>query len=196
MKKATAPLHIMPVYQDNNHPLGLVELWPMDLTHDTPEIYQWVTQPYARYWGMTDKSYKQVLAEYTTICHNEHAAALIGKINSKTTFLCEYYDPAHDPIGSHYDPEPGDVGMHILLGPPEQRIPGFSWQVFSIIMDFLFENPYHDRVVVEPDIHNEKIHRLNKRAGFTYVKEIQLPHKTAALAFCTRSQYFQAKKNN
>ncbi|SKA28969.1 Protein N-acetyltransferase, RimJ/RimL family [Chitinophaga eiseniae] len=189
-------LNIIPAYAVPDHPLGMVELWPMDLRQDTPEIYRWVTQPYARYWGMTTKTYEEVLTEYTAIHHNTHAAALIGKINGKTAFLCECYDPAHDLIGRFYDPAPGDVGMHILIGPVEKPVHGFTWQVFSFVMDFLFENPSHNRVVVEPDAGNEKIHRLNKKAGFTYVKEVQLPHKTAALAFCTRQQYSQSKKNN
>ncbi|MGO4291020.1 GNAT family N-acetyltransferase [Chitinophaga sp. RAB17] len=196
MKTPIIPLQLMPAYQVSVPLLGTVELWPMDLQHDTPEIYRWVTQPYAHYWGMSTKSYEAVLAEYTAIDNNDHACALMGKINGKTAFLCECYDPVYDLIGSFYEPQPGDIGMHILVGPPEIPVHGFTWQIFSIVMDFLFDNPQHKRVVVEPDIRNEKIHHINRRAGFIYEKEVQLPHKTAALAFCTRTQYLNAKKNN
>ncbi|MBS0029264.1 GNAT family N-acetyltransferase [Chitinophaga sp. 22321] len=192
----TISLQQRPVYKVPAHILGVVELWPMDLQHDTPEIYRWVTQPYAHYWGMTDQPYEAVLALYTAMHHSEYATALIGKINGKTAFLCECYEPENDIIGNFYKPEPGDVGMHILIGPPEIPVHGFTWQVFTVVMDFLFDNPRHNRVVVEPDIRNEKIHRINKRAGFIYEKEVQLPHKTAALAFCTREQYLKSKKNN
>ncbi len=196
MKKQTALFHCMPVYQDMHHPLGLVELWPMDLHRDTPVIHKWVTQPYAQYWGMTNSSYEDVFAAYHAIYCSDGAYALIGKINGQPAFLCECYDPEQDLIGNYYDPEPGDVGMHLLIAPAEQRIHGFTWKIFSVVMDFLFENPWHYRVVVEPDVRNEKIHRLNKRAGFVYDREVVLPHKTAALAFCTRQQYLKSKENN
>ncbi|RBJ62798.1 N-acetyltransferase, partial [Pseudomonas sp. MWU12-2534b] len=39
---------------------------------------------------------------------------------------------------------------------------------------------------------NDKIHRLNRHAGFVYQGEIQLPHKRAALAFCSRAQFAAA----
>lgn len=196
MKAPILSLPLTPVYRVRDHMLGIVELWPMDLPCDTPEIYRWVTQPYAHYWGMTNKSYEEVLAEYTAIQQNDHACAWMGKINGKAAFLCECYDPKHDLIGDFYESRPGDIGMHILVGPPETPIHGFTWQVFTIVMDFLFDNPRHKRVVVEPDIRNEKIHRINRKAGFTYEGEVQLSHKTAALAFCTREQYLNTKKNN
>lgn len=187
---------IISVFEKTSPLLGRLALRPMDPQQDTPEIYRWVTQPYARYWGMLEKTYEAVLAEYTLIHHQVHACALIGSINGKMAFLCECYDPAHDIIGNYYTAEPGDVGMHILMGPPQTPIAGFTWEVFTLVMDFLFENPRHQRVVVEPDINNEKIHRLNRRAGFIYQQTVQLPHKVAALAFCTREQYIFSKQNN
>ena len=65
-------------------------------------------------------------------------------------FLVECYDPAHDQIGEHYPVRPGDIGMHIFIGPPTQRIPGFSRDVFALVMRFLFDRLNAARVVVEP----------------------------------------------
>ncbi|SHL44863.1 Protein N-acetyltransferase, RimJ/RimL family [Chitinophaga jiangningensis] len=186
----------MPVYQETSHPFGTIELWPMDLQKDIPVIYKWVTQPYATYWGMTDKSLTAVALEYSNIFNSDHSMALMGKVGGITSFLCEVYDPAYDLIGSHYQVLKGDVGMHLLIGPAEKQIHGFTWAIFSAVMDFLFQNPAHQRVIVEPDTRNEKIHRLNRRAGFVYEKEVQLPHKTAALATCTREHYQLSKKKN
>ena len=62
-------------------------------------------------------------------------------------------------------------------------------------MDYFFSLPYVERVVVEPDVNNEKIHVLNKKAGFVYQGEIQLPNKVAALAICTRENYRLASEN-
>ena len=48
----------------------------------------------------------------------------------------------------------------------------------------------HD--VVEPDVRNEKIHRLNRRAGFQDHGVVELATKRALLALCTRRQYCDA----
>jgi len=186
----------MPVYQETSHPLGAIELWPLDLRADVPVIYDWVTRPYAAYWGMTDKSLAAVMLEYSNLLASNHAMAFMGTVAGTRAFLCEVYDPAFDPIGRHYPVSRGDVGMHLLIAPAEAPIHGFTWAVFRAVMTFLFENPAHKRVIVEPDVRNEKIHRLNRRAGFVYQKEVQLPHKTAALAFCTKRQFQTAKQNN
>ncbi|ORM81024.1 hypothetical protein HA44_09880 [Mixta gaviniae] len=84
--------------------------------------------------------------------------------------------------------------MHILIAPAEKPVAQFSWQVFSTVMDYLFSLPQVRRVVVEPDVRNEKIHRLNKRAGFRYQHTIDMGHKTAWLAFCQREDYQQAQQ--
>lgn len=168
---------------------GVLKLRYLDIETDLPVIYEWVTQEYARYWGMNGKSFEEVKAEYFRIATSGHAEAFVGFFNGDMAFLCECYDPEKDTVGAFYPVEPGDRGMHILVSPPEKRIPNFTWNVFTTVMDFLFSDNTVERVVVEPDVNNEKIHALNRRAGFKYVKEIRLPQKMAALAFCTRSQY-------
>lgn len=174
------------VYSKIIRGLGVMELRHMDIEKDLPVIYEWVTQEYARYWGMNDKPIEWVRKEY------ERIPAYIGVFNGKVSFLCECYDPAGDPVGEHYEVLPGDLGMHVLVGPPIRRIPHFTLHVFATIMDFMFSNDRVNRIVVEPDINNSKIHVLNKRAGFEYhPQSIQLPHKIASLAFCTRAQYLK-----
>ena len=50
-------------------------------------------------------------------------------------------------------------------------------------------SPQTQRVVVEPDVRNTKIHVLNERMGFQPHGRIELPDKTALLSFCTRQQF-------
>ncbi len=51
------------------------------------------------------------------------------------------------------------------------------------------------RIVVEPDVRNEKVHKLNHKAGFIRHKKIQLLEKEAYLEFCTRKQFENALQN-
>jgi siderophore synthetase component len=184
-----------PLYTRSIAGLGQFELRRMNVEEDIPVIYNWVTRDYAKYWGMQQQSLAAVSAAYTDITSSAYANAFIGMLNGQMAFLCECYDPAKDLLGEHYEVLPGDMGMHVLVAPAEKPIHQFTWYVFTTIMDFMFSNNAVKRIVVEPDTHNEKIHALNRRAGFQYEHLITLPHKTAHLACCTRHQYTNAIKH-
>ena len=64
--------------------------------------------------------------------------------------------------------------------------------MFCATLEFFFSDSNVERVVVEPDVRNDKIHVLNKKAGFVYHKEIQLADKKAGLAFCDHLSFKNA----
>ncbi len=173
---------------------GTIHLRHLDIDRDIDTIYDWVTRPYANFWGMSDMSIDETLLEYKRLSALKHYDVYIGIYNDKPIFLMEKYKASEDRIASYYAVKDGDHGMHILVGPSEQRITGFTWNVFTTILEYFFNKPNVDRIVVEPDVRNEKIHVLNKKAGFKYQKEIELPEKRASLAFCTRKDYEDAQE--
>jgi len=169
--------------------VGIISIRPFQLETDIPMLHSWVTQPYAKYWGMLEKSVEEVRAEYQEIENSPHHHSYIGMLNDTPVFLMEQYKASEDIIAKYYDVQENDYGMHVLVAPVEKRVPQFTWHVFSTIIDYFFSLPFIERIVVEPDVNNEKIHVLNKKAGFEYQKEIELSHKKAALAFCTKEMY-------
>lgn len=172
--------------------LGELQIRSFNGKKDADKIHTWVTKPYAKYWGMQEFTTTQVEEEYRKIEESKDHHVCIGMLKDKPIFLMEYYDPNKDTIADHYDVLPGDTGMHILVAPTEKKIPKFTWNVFTTVMDFLFADPAIKRIVVEPDVTNQKIHALNAKAGFRYFKEVQFPHKKAYLAICTRKDYKSA----
>jgi RimJ/RimL family protein N-acetyltransferase len=46
-----------------------------------------------------------------------------------------------------------------------------------------------NKVMAEPDIRNAKMIHLFEKCGFTPIKEIELPDKTALLMSCTRGNF-------
>lgn len=180
------------VYLKHVPHLGIFTLRPFSMELDLPILHDWVNKPYASYWGLENSSIEQVRNMYIDLLKTTDYQIYTGIRNGKAEFLMESYNPLYDVVGKYYDVEEGDWGMHLLVSPPTKPMKGFTWEVFTMVMDFLFANPNTQRVVVEPDVRNQKIHRLNKRAGFVYQQVIELPNKTAHLAFCTREHYQKA----
>ena len=172
--------------------LGTFSLRPLHLPEDLALIHAWVSAPRARFWGMQGHSPQRVLAFYRDLAEGEHTQGYLGLVDGEPAFLVECYDPRHDPIGAHYDVAEGDRGMHFLVAPTDTPRSGFSVQVITTILAFLFEDPATRRIVVEPDVANRKIHPLNRRVGFVYDREVALEDKTAHLAFCDRASFAAA----
>lgn len=172
--------------------LGHVEFVPFAADQHLETLYDWASRPYARFWGYNGMSIEQVDEEYRKLLAIPGYEIFMGLIDGQAEFMVEYYDPAEDAIGQHYDVQSGDRGMHVLLSPPDQPRSGFSWQVFRTVMTHLFTDSRIERIVVEPDASNAKIHQLNLRAGFSHVAQVTLPHKEALLGFCVRQQFEQA----
>lgn len=173
--------------------IGRIQMRPFNIEDDLVLIYPWVTHPHAKYWGMQNYTLKQVYMAYSKIQKKLNHEVFIGICNHKPVFLVEKYKVATDRISNYYDAKDSDYGMHILVAPPKEKIHGFTWDIFSTVMDFFFSYVGISRVVVEPDINNKKIHVLNNKAGFRYIKQITFPEKQAHLAICTREDYKTAK---
>jgi hypothetical protein len=176
--------------------VGTLSLRPFDLTEDVSTLHGWVTQPYARYWGLLTASVEDVHAEYLRIERSGHHRAFLGEHDARPAFLMERYEPSYDAVGTVYDVAPGDIGMHVLVGPPVAPISGFTAAVFETILDSLLSDPLVDRIVGEPDVRNLKIQALNERMGFRKHSIVDLPDKQAWLSFCTRDQYAEATRLN
>jgi len=159
---------------------------------DVPLLHRWFGLPYAAFWGMQQHSLQEIRAFYEHLAGAQHAMACIGLVDGGRAFLVECYDPAHDLLAEHYSHRPGDMGMHFLVGPADAPVRGFTRRVFRSIMNFMFEHLGAQRIVVEPDVRNHKVHVLNREMGFVHARDIQLPHKRAGLAFCTRAGFQSA----
>jgi hypothetical protein len=170
--------------------MGVFELRPIDLETDMPLLHDWVNRDYAVYWGMNGFSLQEVYDSYREIL--EKTNVYMGIFNGDISFLLECYNPETDSIGEYYKVEKGDKGMHILVAPLEIPVNKFTWTIFTVILDFIFCDAKNQRVVVEPDARNHKIHALNRKTGFVFQTEIDLPHKKAHLEFCTREDYYKA----
>ncbi|WP_024819094.1 GNAT family N-acetyltransferase [Arthrobacter sp. 31Y] len=170
---------------------------PVDPVTDAPVLHSWVSQEYARFWGMVSATEQDVVEEYSKIAESGHHQAFLGLDDGAPAFLMERYRPASSPLADVYEVQEGDVGMHLLVSPPTgDPQPGFTTKVMQSVMAELFADPATRRVVVEPDARNHKIHVLNEKVGFRPHGVVILPavdpaedHKKGLLSFCTREDF-------
>ncbi len=170
---------------------GEINIRHYRITQDSKELHQWVNQEYAVFWGMQEFSLKQVEQEYARLMQPDHYDVFVGIYGEQTVFVLERYHPKKDAIGDLYSAKNEDCGIHIIVAPPRVKIPNFTWYIFNTIMDFVFQDPTVDRIIVEPDIRNKKMFALCQRIGFRLDKIVELPNKVAQLAFLYRESHQQ-----
>lgn len=152
-------------------------------------LHGWVTHPRSVFWEMADASVEDVARDYALVDAFPHHDAWLGRVDGQPAFLAETYDPAHSPLADLEEVRPGDLGMHVLVAPTDEPVPGFTRRVFAAVLEHCFADPAVARVVVEPDVRNGRIQALNALAGFTVAGTVALPTKDAALSFCTRAAF-------
>ncbi|MFH8792445.1 GNAT family N-acetyltransferase [Streptomyces sp. NPDC017941] len=176
--------------------VGTLALRPLDPFEDAGLVHSWVTHPKSAFWLFQDAKLQDVEREYMGIAASEHRDAYVGLHDGEPAFLMERYDPRYIELAGLYEPEPGDVGMHFLVTPTDRPVHGFTRAVITTVMEHLFADPRTRRVVVEPDVTNTAVHRLNDTVGFVPEREIDKPEKRALLSFCTREQFEAAVVRN
>ncbi len=137
---------------------------PVDPAADAAVLHAWVTQPRARFWGMSDHSVDDVAHVYAYIHVQAHLAAYLLLSGDHPLGLLQTYDPAVDEIGRWYDRAPGDVGVHLLLADDPRRA-GRTREVIAAGLDLVAHLPGCRRLVFEPDSRNTASVSLLERLG-------------------------------
>ncbi|MEV6106580.1 GNAT family N-acetyltransferase [Streptomyces sp. NPDC051940] len=176
---------------------GHVTVTPVDPDADLDLLHAWVTGERARFWGMADATRDDVREVYRSLdAYTTHHAFLVRRDGTPAALL-QTYEPEADRVGETYEPQPGDLGLHLLVAPAAgapQR--GFTAGLLRGVFGFLFADASRHRLVADPDAANEPAIARLTRAGFTLgpdvvlpevdLPEVYLPAKRAQLAFLTR----------
>ncbi|MEU6250365.1 GNAT family N-acetyltransferase [Glycomyces sp. NPDC047010] len=175
------------VFEERVEGFGRVAIVPVRPAEDLDLIYGWVTEERARFWGMTKHSKDHVLEiyEYLDSLDTHHAFLILR--DGTPIALFQTYEPEADPVGECYEVEPGDIGAHLLVaGANGRALPGFTGRLMGVLALYLFADPAHQRIVVEPDARNVQAAARMRRIGFDLGPQIELGDKRAQLAFLRR----------
>ncbi|WP_409471050.1 GNAT family N-acetyltransferase [Streptomyces sp. HC307] len=183
---------------------GTVRVLPLDAKGDAEVIHGWVSEERAAFWGMNGLTRDQVADIYahmdTLDTHHAHLVVRDGE----PVALLQTYEPGADRVGEAYEVRPGDIGVHLLLAPagPGGARPGWTALLVSVITVYVLLTLDRQRIVVDPDVRNDRAIARFLRQGFEAgpkvvlpeidLPDVYLPEKHAQLAFLSRAVAFPA----
>lgn len=196
-----------PVHEETLDGFGTVRIRPVDPHADAEVVHGWVSQERASFWGMNGLTRDQVAGSYAHMdtLDTHHAFLVVRDAEpAEPVALLQTYEPEADRVGECYDVRPGDIGIHLLLAPagPRGARPGWTSALVSVAASYVFRTLGRQRVVVDPDVRNEKAIARFLKQGFTAgptvvlpevdLPDVYIPQKKAQLAFLSREVAFRA----
>lgn len=174
-------------------------------TH-APLLQRWFAHPRSHFWGASEHTVERVAADYAAVDAADHQWAWLGTVDGEPMVLAETYDPRRHPLADQattvgLDLVDGDWGMHLLVAPPAADAtgepahrPGLTASAMTgVVRDLCLGHHGARRVVVEPDVGNDRIRALNRRVGFRELGEVTFADeghpKTAMLSLLRREEF-------
>lgn len=169
-----------------------LEIRPLSLTRDITVLHQWVNMDYTKKFWQMEGSYTQIYHHYDKFLSSGAGDSLMFFFSGSSTPVAQvdFYNPMLDELGTMYDVQEDDIGIHLLMGPPVQPVKGLTTNVMLCCISYLFIMGAK-RIIGEPDMNNEKANKLVKRVGFEFVKPVTLSYKTANLYFLEKDQFLK-----
>jgi hypothetical protein len=190
------------VHEQHVDGFGAVRVLPLDARADAPVLHTWVSAERAVFWGMNGLGRDQVEEIYGHMdTLDTHHAFLVVKDGAPAALL-QTYEPEADRVAECYEVREGDIGVHLLIAPAgaQGARPGWSAALLAAVASYVLTVLDRRRVVVDPDVRNEKAIARFLRQGFEAgpvvvlpeidVPDVYLPEKHAQLAFLRREVAF------
>lgn len=162
---------------------------PATVEDDLDRVHDWMNRPHVTpFWDLARpvEGIRKYIEESLAA---EHQTPYIGCLDGEPVSYWEAYRVPEDVVGRYYDTDPGDRGVHLLIGPPEYLGRGLALPLLRAMTAFQLSYPGTRRVVAEPDVRNGRMIHVFQRSGYEGQKEITLPDKRATLMFCDKDRF-------
>ncbi|MCL7426342.1 GNAT family N-acetyltransferase [Streptomyces sp. YS415] len=190
------------VYEERVDGFGTVSVLRLDPQTDAEVVHSWVSEERAAFWGMNGLSRDQVTEIYAHLDTLDTHHAYLVRRDGVPVALLQTYEPEADRVSECYDVEPGDIGVHLLLAPADEESGRSGWTsgLLKAITSYALIGLDRRRIVIDPDVANEKAVARFVRQGFEAgplvtlpeidLPDVYLPEKKAQLAFLRREVAF------
>ncbi|MER5597158.1 GNAT family N-acetyltransferase [Streptomyces sp. NPDC002265] len=190
------------VHEEVTDGFGTVRILPLDAAADAEVVHRWASQERAVFWGMNGLTRDQVAEIYAHLDTLDTHHAFLAVRDGEPVGLLQTYEPEADRVSECYEVRPGDIGVHVLLAPAGDggARPGWSSALMGAFASYVLLVLDRRRVVVDPDVRNERAISRFLRQGFEAgpvvvlpeidLPDVYLPEKHAQLAFLRREVAF------
>lgn len=164
---------------------------PVTMERDLGRLHQWLKSDHVKPYWQLDLSlfeFRRKLREKLT---DNHLTPSIGCLDHVPMSYWECYLTTEDDLANHYDADPNDRGIHLLVGPEEYLGEGYALPLLRAVVAMQFRRPDTERVVAEPDVRNQKVIHVFEQCGFQPRTEFRFEEaeKDALLLVCERERF-------
>ncbi|WP_226021275.1 GNAT family N-acetyltransferase [Halomicrobium salinisoli] len=168
-----------------------VSLRRASLERDLGRLHAWLGSEHVKpYWqlDLPLPAFRDRLAEKLA---DDHLTPYVGCLDHVPMSYWECYWAAEDDVANHYDADPSDQGVHLLIGPEEYLGRGYAAPLLRAVVAMQFRHPETDRVIAEPDARNERVLSVFEACGFERRREFRFDEaeKDALLLVCERERF-------
>jgi RimJ/RimL family protein N-acetyltransferase len=168
-----------------------VSLRPASMERDLGRLHRWLGSDHVKPYWQLDRSlpaFREALREKLA---DDHLTPYVGCLDHVPMSYWECYWAAEDDVANHYDDDPNDQGVHLLVGPEEYLGNGYARPLLYAVLAMQFRHPDTDRVIAEPDARNERALHVFEGCGFEPREEFHFEEaeKDAVLMICERERF-------
>ncbi|MBZ5213093.1 GNAT family N-acetyltransferase [Bacillus paralicheniformis] len=167
-----------------------------DYARDVSLVYRWMQEEHVIPFWHLNMPFAKFEDHFHKAITDPHQTLYIGSIDGVPMSYWESYWVKGDVIEHHFDNEPFDQGIHLLIGEKEYLGKGLALPLLKAMVCMQFAEPNTKKVIAEPDIRNKKMIHVFEKCGFRRIKPVNLPDKTGLLMFCERERFFEKGKKD
>lgn len=161
------------------------------LKRDLGRLHSWLGSDHVKPYWQLDLSLLAFRDRLAAKLADDYLTPYIGCLDHVPMSYWECYWAAEDDVSNHYDADPTDQGIHLLIGPEEYLGNGYALSLLRAVVAMQFRHPETERVFAEPDARNERAIHVFEQCGFRPQKEFHFDEvaKDALLLVCEREQF-------
>lgn len=138
---------------------------------DLPLIETWLARPHvARWWGAVEQELPKIRDALKLPGIDPYRVDYRGR---PLAYLQCYRVDAESPPALHDQP-PGTRGIDLFIGEAERLTQGIGTAMIRAFVARLFADSDTPRVIIDPEPANLRAIRANEKAGFRYLRTVDL----------------------